>query len=134
MNVIFEKGDLKKFSKVVSANELAQFDHGMVHRVYSTFALARDAEWVGRLFVLEMKGEDEEGIGTQIHIEHKSPAFVGDEIVFTGTFDLVTQSFEIMTTFEAHCGKRLIARGMQGQKILKKERIKTLFDGIELGR
>jgi predicted thioesterase len=64
MKHLFKQGDVKRYSKVVSIDELASFESGTVHEVYSTFALARDAEWSGRLFVLEMKEEDEEGIGT----------------------------------------------------------------------
>ena len=45
-----------------------------VHPFYSTFALGRDVEWACRQFVLEMKEEDEEGIGTFLNITHKSPA------------------------------------------------------------
>ena len=58
MKHLFKQGDVKRYSKVVSIDELASFESGTVHEVYSTFALARDAEWSGRLFVLEMKDED----------------------------------------------------------------------------
>ena len=62
----FQPGDVKSFVHVVTEADTARFDSGEVHNVYSTFALARDAEWSGRLFVLEMKEEGEEGIGTAI--------------------------------------------------------------------
>ena len=41
---------------------------GLVHTVLSTFALGRELKWVARLFVLEMKSVDEEGIGTELFI------------------------------------------------------------------
>ena len=41
---------------------------GLVHTVLSTFALGRELEWAARLFVLEMKSVDEEGIGTELFI------------------------------------------------------------------
>lgn len=127
MKQIFTKGDVKTFSKVVLENEIAAFESGTVHEVYSTFAIAKDAEWSGRLFVLEMKDDDEEGIGTRISVEHKSPAFVGDEIEFTATYIEMTDRGEIVTNFEAHCKSRLIAKGMQGQRILKKDNIVDAF-------
>jgi fluoroacetyl-CoA thioesterase len=64
MKNLFKIGDSKTFTKMVTTNDIAQFDEGTVHEVYGTFALGRDAEWSSRLFVLEMKEEDEEGIGT----------------------------------------------------------------------
>jgi predicted thioesterase len=123
----FQKGDTKTFFKIVLANEIAQFDSGLVHEVYATFSIAKDAEWSGRLFVLEMKAEDEEGIGTKISVEHKSPAFVGDEIQFIATFEEVTERGEIITSFQAFCGDRLIAKGIQGQRILLKSLLEEKF-------
>ena len=52
MNQKFQSGDQRSFYKTISKDDIAQFDNGTVHEVYSTFAIARDAEWSGRLFVL----------------------------------------------------------------------------------
>lgn len=130
MKDIFHKGDQKEYKKTVLPTDIASFESGTVHEVYSTFALTRDAEWSGRLFVLEMKENDEEGIGTKIEVEHNSPAFIGDEIKFIATFEYVTERYEIITSYKAFCGERLIAQGVQGQKILKKEKIDALFRSI----
>ncbi len=123
----FQKGDIKTFTKIVLPTEIAQFESGTVHEVYSTFSIAKDAEWSGRLFVLEMKELDEEGIGTKISVEHKSPAFVGDEVNFVATFEEITERGEIITSFQAFCGDRLIAKGTQGQRILLKSMIEEKF-------
>jgi predicted thioesterase len=123
----FQKGDIKTFTKIVLPTEIAQFESGTVHEVYSTFSIAKDAEWSGRLFVLEMKELDEEGIGTKISVEHKSPAFVGDEVNFVATFEEITERGEIITSFQAFCGDRLIAKGSQGQRILLKSMIEEKF-------
>ncbi len=123
MKNIFQKGDVRKYSRKVSKNDIAAFDTGTVHEIYSTFALARDAEWSGRLFVLEMKEENEEGIGTQINIVHKSMAFVDDEVLFESVFEKINEQGEIITSFKAYSKGRLIAEGTQAQKILKKEKI-----------
>ncbi len=127
----FKKGDTKEYSIVVSENDIAKFESGVVHNVYSTFALCRDAEWSGRLFVLEMKEEGEEGIGTGISIQHKSPAFVNDKVVFTATFEEIKESGEIINSFEARVGDRLIAQGTQGQRVLPKDKIDTIFDKLK---
>ena len=60
---------------------MAAFGGEVVHEVYATFALARDAEWTTRQFVLDMRDDDEEGIGTFLSIEHKSPALWGRRLI-----------------------------------------------------
>jgi len=131
MKNTFQNGDQKEYSIVVSPNDIAKFESGVVHNVYSTFALCRDAEWSGRLFVLEMKENSEEGIGTSICIEHKSPAFVGETIVFIARFEEINGNGEIINSFEARVGERLIAIGKQGQRILPKSKIDSLFKKIK---
>ncbi len=127
MKNIFKKGETKTFSKQVNQKEIASFESGTVHEVYSTFSIAKDAEWSGRLFVIDMKEEDEEGIGTSISVNHKSPAFVGEKITYVATFEEINDKKEIITSYKAYAGKRLIAEGMQGQRILPKAKIDALF-------
>lgn len=126
----FQRGDKQEFVRVIRSEDIAQFDSGTVHPVYATFALARDAEWSGRLFVLAMKEDHEEGIGTLLEIQHVSPAFVGQTVRFEACFIEVTAKGEIINSFEAFVGDRLVARGKQGQRILPKEKIERLFAGL----
>jgi len=125
----FRTGDHKIFDHVVEPGDTARFESGIVHPVYSTFALARDAEWSGRLFVLEMKEEDEEGIGTGLDIRHHSPALMGQTVRFTATLAAVERN-EVVTDFKAEADGRLIATGRQWQKILKKEKLDRLFASL----
>ncbi len=125
----FEIGDTKAYIKQVKAEDVARFESGIVHEVYSTFALTRDAEWSGRLFVLEMKEPDEEGIGTYISAEHKSPAFVGEEVKFVATLIEVGNT-EVVTSYTASVGDRLVAVGRQKQRILSQEKIEKVFDAV----
>ncbi len=124
---IFKPGDTKTFRRSVRKEDCAAFDNGLVHPVYATFALARDAEWCCRLFVLEMKETDEEGIGTMISIQHVAPAVEGSQVYFIATVKEIN-GHEIICRFEARVGDKVIAFGEQGQKILKKEKLKKLFD------
>lgn len=130
MNMVFNLGDQKNHRHVVTSEDIARFESGTVHEVYSTFALTRDAEWSGRLFVLEMKDESEEGIGTYISVEHRSPAFVGEMVDFTSTLMEVNKN-EVVTSFECTVGDRIIATGVQKQKILPKEKIDGFFSSIK---
>ena len=122
-------GEIRIVKKTVTDADLATFETGNVHPFYGTFALGRDVEWACRQFVLEMKEEDEEGIGTFLNITHKSPALLGDEVEIRAMLtefegNSVNCSFAVMVSY------RLVAEGSQGQKILKKEKVQRLIDQI----
>jgi fluoroacetyl-CoA thioesterase len=122
----FKVGDIKKYSHRVSADDFARFNGDMVHPVYSTFALARDAEWTTRQFVLEMKDDDEEGIGTFVHVDHRSPAFENEDVSFEGVIEQINGN-ELICSVVALVDERIVATIKTGQKILKKEKLKTIL-------
>lgn len=126
MKKIFKPGDKKVYQKKVTEADQALFHGEILHPVYSTFALARDFEWSSRLFFLEMKEMDEEGVGTFLSVDHKSPAFVGEEINIIATIEKIERN-ELICSIEATCGNRLVATGKTGQKMLKREKLIRLF-------
>lgn len=126
----FDIGAKKVYTYQVKETDTAKFDSGEVHPVYATFSLARDAEWSGRLFVLEMKEEGEEGIGSGLNIQHHSPALIGQEVLFTATLVEVNKN-GVITDFKATVDGRLIADGRQWQKIVKKEKLDRLFESLK---
>ncbi len=126
----FHIGDTKTYRKQVTEADTAAFEGGQVHPVYATFALARDAEWACRLFVLDMKEAGEEGIGTFVTVEHLSPALMGQTVAFEATVKELKGN-SIVCTYTAKVGDRLVAKGEQGQKILKRERLNQLFEGLK---
>lgn len=130
MRQSFHIGDTQTFQTTVTAAKLARFPAGEVHPVYGTFALGQDAEWVCRLFVLEMKEEGEEGIGTFLELQHKSPAVLGSEVHFVATFSGIIEG-EIICHFEARVGDRLIASGRTGQKIIDKARFDAYLASLK---
>jgi len=127
---LFKIGSQKTYSKLVEQADCASFNSSLVHPVYATFALGRDAEWACRLFVLEMKEDQEEGIGTFLNISHKSPALLGSKVEFTATVKSI-QKNEIICNFIAKVGDRIIAEGVQGQKIIEKQKLEKLFEGLK---
>lgn len=132
MKNLFSAGDIRIYRKIVELVDTAEFETGQVHPVYATFALGRDAEWCTRLFVLDMKEPDEEGIGTFLSVQHCSPALIGEEVLFTGKVESIDGN-ELICTYEARVGDRLVANGETGQKILKKEKIERLLRGLKNG-
>ncbi|WP_017732685.1 thioesterase family protein [Nafulsella turpanensis] len=132
MKNIFTAGDVKIHRFKVTDAEVAAFSGEEVHPVCSTFALAREMEWSSRLFVLEMKEEDEEGIGTRLTIEHKSPALLGEELLIEAQVERLV-GHELICTIRVKAGERLIAEGTTGQKVLKKEKLEKIFSKIKNG-
>lgn len=130
MKNIFKRGDQKSFRRVVEESDCAIFNGELLHRVCATFALARDFEWSSRLFFLEMKDDDEEGVGTMLAIDHQSPAFVGEEVLFTATVEKIERN-ELICSIDARVGDRIIACGKTGQKMLKKDRLNALFTKVD---
>ena len=122
-------GEIRIITKTVIDSDLATFETGTVHPFYSTFALGRDVEWACRQFVLEMKEDDEEGIGTFLHITHKSPAILSDEVEIRATL-IELEGNKVNCSFVVMVSDRLVAEGTQGQKILKKEKVLRLIDQI----
>lgn len=114
----------------VGENDVAKFETGTVHSVYSTFALGRDAEWCTRQFALALKDDKEEGIGTYLNIKHLSPAFVGETVVFKGQLRSV-DSNQIHATFVASVRGRIVATGETGQKIILKSRLNSLLKRLK---
>lgn len=130
MKSVFEIGEKKKYTFVVKQEDVASFEGKMVHAVCATFTLAREIEWATRQYVLEMKESDEEGIGTALEINHKAPAFVGEAVnIFSELIDI--KGNEIICSYEAVAGERTVARGITGQKILKKEKIQQIFSSLK---
>jgi fluoroacetyl-CoA thioesterase len=129
MRNLFSPGDEKQYQHEVTVSDIASFKEGMVHAVYATFALGRDAEWCCRLFVLDMKEADEEGVGTFLTIHHHAPALLGATVLFTARVKSITGN-ELICTYEAKQGDRIIATGEQGQKLLKKEKLERIFNQL----
>lgn len=118
------------YETVVQESDTATFHGAQVHPVCATFALARDMEYAGRLFVLEMTDADEEGIGTFLNIDHRGPALVGETLTVTATVKS-QEAHALICTVEARVGDRLVATGETGQKILKRTKLDALFAGLQ---
>jgi fluoroacetyl-CoA thioesterase len=129
MKNVFKPGDRKETKMVVTSVDFASFHGNVVHQVCSTFTLAREAEWTTRQFVLDMKDADEEGVGTFVTVNHKAPAFEGEEILIAGTLEELN-GHELICSFEVKVGARLVADGKTGQKIFKKEKLAERMGAI----
>lgn len=126
MKNIFKIGDVKIYNRKITEDDQSAFHGEVLHSVCSTFSLARDMEWSSRLFFVEMKEVGEEGVGTHLSIDHRNPAFVGEELHITATVAQLNGN-ELICDILVKVGDRIIATGKTGQRMLKKERLNKLF-------
>ena len=122
-------GEKRSFIHKVKKEDIAAFDAETVHQVCSTFSLAKYIEWVSRLFIIDIKNEDEEGIGIMIQIDHKSPALINQELVFEASVKSIN-NMELICEVAVTSNQRIIAVAKTGQKLMKKDRIKEIFSSL----
>lgn len=101
-----------------------------IHEVCSTYVLCREAEKLGRLFILAFLDKENEGIGTFVELKHIGPAFYKEEIIFKGEI-IDGEMDNFVVAFEAKVGQRLIAKGRTGQKLVKKKKLLDHFKKIK---
>ena len=124
----FRTGDRKTHTYTVLEQDVAAFNGKIIHPVCSTYALAREMEWAGRLFVLEMIEPHEEGVGTMVDLKHISPARVGESLVFRAVLSEVDEKGNVICDVQVENNQRkLVAAGSTGQRILTKEQIRERF-------
>lgn len=126
MKQLFKPGDRKEWQKVVLSEDAAAFGGEQVHPVCSTFALGREMEWASRLFILEMREEDEEGIGTFLEIQHRAPALVGETLSIVAVVEQLQEN-NLICSIEVRVADRLVATGKTGQKLLKRQSLENIF-------
>lgn len=135
MKTTIALGAQRTYTHLVTEGDIAQFaadeadGGGKVHPLYATFAIGRDAEWACRLFVLELKEADEEGIGSALSIHHEAPAPLGATVIFTATLTALHGN-TVECAWEAHWQGTRIAHGTQTQRVLPKIKLNRLMDKL----
>lgn len=125
-NGVLIPGYQKTTRYMVKEEDVAAFEGEVVHPVCATFTLAREMEWATRQFMFEWRDDDEEGIGTFLSIEHRSPAFIGEELIILSTVESVN-GHELICSCVVKVNERIIATGKTGQKVLKREKINRIL-------
>lgn len=105
------------------------FDGVVVHRVYSTWSLAHHMELAARKVLVPYLEEHEEGLGTHLTVDHLAPTPVGRTVRVVAVAGEV-DSHRLVCDVRAFDGKRLVASGIQIQRVLPKESIRKLIARI----
>ena len=129
------KPDLKpgvkaEVSAVVTEDMCPTFDGIIVHRVYSTWALAHHMELAARKVLAPHLEPHEEGIGSHLSIDHLAPTPVGKTVRVVATCTELDDS-KVVCDVVAYEGERVVGRGKQVQRVFPKEVLQSLIERHE---
>ncbi len=129
------KPDLKlgvaaEVSAVVTEEMCPAFDGVIVHRVYSTWALAHHMELAARKVLAPHLEPHEEGIGSHLSIDHLAPTPVGKTVRVVATCTELNGS-KVVCDVVAYEGERVVGRGKHVQRVFPKEVLQTLIERHE---
>ena len=125
----FQPGDVQVYSFVVTPQDFAVLNGRLIHPVLSTYALGQALEWSSRQFVELILEEGEEGIGTQLAVEHHAPAFAGETVEIQAIFERL-EGTELICHVEARVGERVVATGRTGQRIVSSAKLQARFAAL----
>ena len=88
-----EIGAIQRWKTVVDETMLARFHDGLVHPLYGTSTAVQHMEWVSRQHILPYLEPGEEGMGSEVWIQHKAQATVGTVIEVSAQITEITPPF-----------------------------------------
>jgi len=118
--------DSMRIGNVVTANFVVtesmqpRFGGQIVHPVCSTWDFAHQFEIAARKSLIPHLEENEEGIGSQLAIEHCAPAPLGSDIKITSTVTKVDKT-TVVCTLEAKKSQTIVATAIQTQRVFPKK-------------
>ena len=119
-------GNTETITFTVEAQMQPVFEGKTIHPLCSTWDLAHQFELASRYVLVPHLEEDEEGIGSRVSIDHKSPAHLGSTVEVTATVTKTSKS-EVVCDIVAAIGSRIVATGDQIQRIFPKEKIDQII-------
>ena len=117
-------------SAVVTEDMCPAFDGVILHRLYSTWALAHHMELAARKVLAPHLEAHEEGIGSHLSIDHLAPTSVGKTVRVVATCTELNAS-KVVCELIAYEGERVVGRGKQVQRVFPKEVIQSLIERHE---
>lgn|SRR5574337_1825643 len=110
---------------VVTPAMVAEFEElGLVHRVYSTWAMVHHMELACRKVILPYLEPDEEAVGYSVSVTHLAPTPVGMKVTVTARLEQIDGN-RIVCAVEAANERTRIGEGMQVQVVLPKARLQA---------
>jgi predicted thioesterase len=102
----------------VTEEMLARFEHlGLVHPVYSTWAMVRHMELASRKVILPYLEDEEEAVGYSVSVTHRAPTPLGAVVTVRARLVAVEGS-QVICAVSAHNERGLIGEGTTIQVVL----------------
>ena len=126
MESTLKVGNTTTHTFLVTKEMQPRFADVIIHPVCSTWDMAHQFEIVARKSLEPHLSEGEEGIGSFLSIEHRSPAPIGENVHLEA---VVTECYvsSLVCTITARIGSRVCASGKQIQRILPSTTIHELI-------
>ncbi len=119
-------GNTATITFTVASHMQPVFEGDLIHRVCSTWDLAHQFELASRHALVPHLEAGEEGIGSRVSIDHKSPAILGSTVEVTATVTKTAET-EVVCNIVATIGDRIVATGDQIQRVFPKEKIDQII-------
>lgn len=121
-----EPGVFAEMEVRVAPEMCPHFDGALLHPLYATWTLVYHMELIGRKLLAPHLEEDEEAVGAQISVEHRSMATLGSIVRVRAEVEQCTPR-RLTTMMSACCGPRLLATGKFVQVIIPRHRLESLI-------
>lgn len=117
-----EIGAMQRWETVVDETMLARFHDGLVHPLYGTSTAVQHMEWVSRQHILPYLEPGEEGMGSEVWIQHKASAGIGTSIEITAEVtEITSKCIRCETTIVALESGLLLATGFVVQALVRRK-------------
>ncbi|MBY0450562.1 MAG: thioesterase [Cyanobacteria bacterium] len=115
-------GAIQRWKTIVDETMMARFHDGLVHPLYGTSTAVQHMEWVSRQHILPYLEPGEEGMGSEVWIQHKASAAIGTTIEITAEVSEITPKFiRCETTIVALESGLLLATGFVVQALVRRK-------------
>lgn len=125
----FKPGIVREVEATVTQEMCPTFDGVVVHRVYSTWSMVHHMELAARKVLVDYLDDDEEGIGARVVVDHRNPAGIGTRVRIRAELTEVRHNRAICRV-TAWDKDRLLGEGEQVQVVMKKDKLKKLFEKL----
>lgn len=122
-----EPGKFAEWTVHVTPAMCPHFDGVLVHPIYATWTLVHHMELTGRKLLAPYLEDHEEAVGAHISVDHRSPAFIGSDLVIRAEAETVGRH-KLTCKMSARCGSRTLASGLFVQIIMSKKRLQSIID------
>ncbi len=106
---------------------------GLVHPLYSTWAMVHHMEWAARKVLEPFLEDHEQGVGSYIKVRHLAPCPIGEKVRVVAEA-VEVEPHRLVCQVEAWWGETLLGVGKQEQRIVDREGFKRFYRPPRPGR